>query len=237
MFCIECGTQILENSKFCPHCGKSQIDFEHLLKEKIVDEIIEKEITRQVSEAHKSSIDKMFLKQSIGWYLAWVLLHLALLLIGAKSILSDGYYNDEFYPFGSHHDVSDYDIREFLVYTIFPLLILFIVSMVRHQDEKKTEIKFDANIKSNQLLSKISYNTNNFKVLQQYNTFSFRYGLCIVYEVYFEYGCYYYVYKKKSINKFYYFDETYGNQETDSLENAISFLDKSIKEKKRQNYI
>lgn len=137
MYCIECGALIPDNSKFCPHCGKKQIEGEPSLKEKIAEVIIEKEITRQVIEEHKSSIDKEFLKQAMGWYLAWVLLHLGFLLIGADSILSDG-YNDEFVPFSKDSDMDEYDIREFLVYTIFPLAILIILSMVRTQEENNT---------------------------------------------------------------------------------------------------
>ena len=136
MYCIECGALIPDNSKFCPHCGKKQIEGEPSLKEKIAEVIIEKEITRQVIEAHKSSIDKEFLKQAMGWYLAWVLLHLGFLLIGADSILSDG-YNDEFVPFSKNSDMDEYDIREFLVYNIFHLAIKIIWSMVRTQEKKK----------------------------------------------------------------------------------------------------
>ena len=132
MYCIECGAQIPDNSKFCSHCGHKQNEGEPSLKEKIADVIIEKEITRQIVEAHKSSIDYQFLKKAMGWYLAWVLLHLAFLLIGADSILSDG-YNDEFVPFSKNSDMDEYDIREFLVYTIFPFAILVIWSMVGTQ--------------------------------------------------------------------------------------------------------
>ena len=139
MYCIECGALIPDNSKFCPHCGKKQIEGEPSLKEKIAEVIIEKEITRQVIEAHKSSIDKEFLKQAMGWYLAWVLLHLGFLLIGADSILSDGYNNDEFVPFSKNSDMDEYDIREFLVYTIFPLAILIILSMLRTQEENNAD--------------------------------------------------------------------------------------------------
>lgn len=58
--------------------------------------MIEKEITRQVVEAHKTSLDYEFLKKTMGWYLAWVLVHLGLLLIAADSILGgEGGYYDE----------------------------------------------------------------------------------------------------------------------------------------------
>jgi hypothetical protein len=133
MYCIECGAQIPDNSKFCSLCGKKQTEIEPTLKEKITEVIIEKEITRQVIEAHKSSIDYQFLKKAMGWYLAWGLLHLGLLLIAADSIIGEGYRNNRFWPFSERSETENYDIREFLVYTIFPLAILVIWSMVRTQ--------------------------------------------------------------------------------------------------------
>ena len=48
MYCIVCGKQIPDNSKFCSLCGRNQNEGEPSLKEKIADVIIEKEITRQV---------------------------------------------------------------------------------------------------------------------------------------------------------------------------------------------
>lgn len=137
MYCIDCGAQIPDNSKFCPHCGKKQFEGEPTLKEKIADVIIEKEITRQVIEAHKASIDYAFLKKTMGYYLAWVLLHLGLLLIGSDGIFDgDNMGSRRFYPFGKWaDDVGVYDITEFLVYTIFPLAILVIWSMVRTQEQ------------------------------------------------------------------------------------------------------
>lgn len=142
MYCIECGAQIPDNSKFCPHCGKKQIDGEPSLKEKIAEVIIEKEITRQVIEAHKSSIDYEFLKKTMGYYLAWILLHLGFLLIASDGIFKgsnmDG--SDYFWPIGKYADLEDYDITEFLVYSIFPLAILVIWSMVRTQEQNNISI-------------------------------------------------------------------------------------------------
>src|SRR5689334_2605850 len=99
MYCIDCGAQIPDNSKFCSHCGHKQTEGELSLKEKPAQVIIEKELKRQVVDAQKSSIDYQFLKKASGWYLAWVLLHLGLLLIAAESITGDGYYSDRFWPF------------------------------------------------------------------------------------------------------------------------------------------
>jgi hypothetical protein len=135
MYCINCGAQIPENSKFCPHCGYQQSHNIASIKEKLAEKIIEREIVRQINDEYQSSINFQFLKKSIGWYLAWVLLHLAFLLIWADNIISDG---SEFYPFSEFSDIGDYDIREFLVYTIFPLVCLLIISMVQ---TSKTEAK------------------------------------------------------------------------------------------------
>jgi ribosomal protein L40E len=150
MYCIECGAQIPDNSKFCSHCGHKQIEAEPSLKEKVAEKIIENEIVRQVVEAHKSSIDYQFLKKIVGWYLAWVLLHLGLLLIAADSILpykGDYYFrNDRFWPFSEDSKVGNYDIREFLVYTIFPLAILVIWSMVRTQEQNDNKTNSDKNV-------------------------------------------------------------------------------------------
>ena len=134
MYCIECGAQIPENSKFCSHCGKPQYEAEPSIKEKVAEKIIENEIVRQVVEEHKRSLDYQFLKKTMGWYLAWVLLHLGMLLIFAGDIFS----GDDFWPFDGIEYTSDYDIREFLVYTIFPLAILVIWSMVRTQSNTES---------------------------------------------------------------------------------------------------
>lgn len=134
MYCIECGAQIPDNSKFCSHCGHKQTEGEPSLKEKLAEVIIEKEITRQVVEAHKSSIDYQFLKKAMGWYLAWVLLHLGFLLIASDGIFDGSNMGSRyFWPTGKWAELRDYDITEFLVYTIFPLAILIIWSMVRTQ--------------------------------------------------------------------------------------------------------
>lgn len=131
MYCIECGAQIPDNSKFCSHCGHKQTVGERSLKEKVAEE-------------QKRSLDYQFLIKAMGWYLAWVLLNLGLLLIAADEVISSHSKNDRFYPFSERSKAENYDIREFLVYTIFPLAILIIWSMVRTQSstensEKKSE--------------------------------------------------------------------------------------------------
>jgi hypothetical protein len=145
MYCIECGGQIPDNSKFCSHCGKKQIEAEPTLKEKIAEVIIEKEITRQVIEAHKSSFNYQFLKKAMGWYLAWILLHLSFLLIFSREAFNSLYSDDgidDFWPFDRCTYCSFaalYDISEFLVYTIFPLVIFAIIGLTKKQDQPKDQ--------------------------------------------------------------------------------------------------
>jgi Fe2+ transport system protein B len=144
MYCIECVAQIPENSKFCSHCGKRQDEGQPSLKEQLAEHIIETEITRQVIEEHKKSLDYQFLRKAMGWYLAWILLHLTFLLIFSNSIFhghNDGF--GDFWPFQFLDDYSvrldEYDITEFLVYTIFPLAILIIWSMVRSRSKNNNK--------------------------------------------------------------------------------------------------
>ena len=67
MYCIECGAQIPDNSKFCSHCGKPQDKVEPSVKEKVAEKIIENEIVRQVVEEQKRSLDYQFLRKNIGY--------------------------------------------------------------------------------------------------------------------------------------------------------------------------
>lgn len=125
MYCIECGTKLPNNSKFCPNCG-TKVSNDTLPT--FVEPIDNVEIP--LIESNKPTFDYNFLKKSIGWYSAWVLLQFGLLLIAADEIISDEYDNDRFWPFSNNSDVSNYDIREFLVFTIFPFAILIIWSMI-----------------------------------------------------------------------------------------------------------
>lgn len=142
MYCINCGKSIPEFSKFCSHCGLSQTNAEPSINEKIADIIIETEILKQNIDEHQASMNLAFLKKCTGWYLAWVMIHLSLLLIFSDSIFAEKYSVDPFWPFGhefqSSTSLSDYDIREFLVYTLFPLFLLVIISLIVPPRQLKT---------------------------------------------------------------------------------------------------
>ena len=149
MYCIECGAQIPDNSKFCSHCGKPQDKAEPTVKEKVAEKIIENAIVRQVVEEQKRSLDYQFLRKAMGYYLAWILFHLTLLLVfseGAFSSINSNGGLDDFWPFDGlsgckRCDFAEYyDITEFLVYTIFPLVILVIISLTKEQN-KTQEVK------------------------------------------------------------------------------------------------
>jgi hypothetical protein len=137
MYCIDCGAKIPNNSKFCSYCGKKQSEGEQSLKEKIAEIIIEKEIHNQILNANKSSLDYEFLKKATGWYLAWVVLHLGFLLIYSSGVFEgNNMGSNNFWPFGEYSRLREYDITEFLVYTIFPLAILVIISLVRTREKQ-----------------------------------------------------------------------------------------------------
>lgn len=145
MYCIECGSQIPDNSKFCQHCGKPQNIGEPSLTEQIAGAIIQRDIHQEIIKARQSSLDYVFLRKVAGWYLAWVVLHLGFLLIA-----SDGAFDDDnmgarnFWPFGKWAKLEDYDITELLVYTIFPFVILVIISMIRGDEPAKTKNDLDS---------------------------------------------------------------------------------------------
>lgn len=61
--------------------------------------------------------------KEISSYLIWVAVNLLVLL--ALGRLEFGSHT--FYPFGGFEEIKDYDISEFLAYTIIPLLLLLAV--------------------------------------------------------------------------------------------------------------
>ncbi len=66
-------------------------------------------------------------KKQLGFYLAWVTLNFLFLLIAGKL----RYSTSEFYPFDGFGYTSDYDITDFLVYTVSPILILVSYNLIK----------------------------------------------------------------------------------------------------------
>lgn len=126
MYCIHCGNPIPENSKFCSQCGKEQV----ISKVETKTEVANQEgIPNNTLSSFKSTISRT----ALIWYCIWVVLHLGLLLIGSDGIFDSSNMDgiDDFFPFNHKSRVKVYDITEFLVYTLFPLLIMFIAYLVK----------------------------------------------------------------------------------------------------------
>ena len=147
MYCIECGAQIPDSSKFCQHCGKSQLQGEQSVKEQIAEAIIHRDVQNEIVKVRETAKGFTVLRKMIGWYLAWVVLNLSVLLIFSDAIFTDGSDTDAFFPFGSAYNngIEEYDIREFLVYTLLPLAVLIIIGLVRDDETTKTQITSNAN--------------------------------------------------------------------------------------------
>ena len=126
MYCIHCGNPIPENSKFCSQCGKEQI----ISKVETKTEVVTQEVTPNNT---LSSFKNTISRTALIWYCIWVVLHLGLLLIGSDGIFDSSNMDgiDDFFPFNHKSRVKVYDITEFLVYTLFPLLIMFIAYLVK----------------------------------------------------------------------------------------------------------
>jgi len=124
MYCIGCGKEITEESKFCSYCGQKQLNEELLSKKNILN-------TNEICD-ERSSDDNIF-KKVIGWFLVWVALHLIILLTFSKNIFVTGYdwIMDDFVPFSKKGKIEAYDFREFLVYTITPLIFIVIWKISR----------------------------------------------------------------------------------------------------------
>jgi|GEM_PF-7084464 len=63
--------------------------------------------------------------KEIGNYLIWVAVNFVVLLVFGR--LEFGSY--EFYPLGGFEEISDYDISEFLAYTIVPFIVILAIKL------------------------------------------------------------------------------------------------------------
>lgn len=66
-------------------------------------------------------------------YLAWVILNIIMLLCFGQL----KFENRDFYPFSRGFErIEDYDIAEFLAYTIIPLLIILAIKFSKSEQRK-----------------------------------------------------------------------------------------------------
>lgn len=141
MYCITCGKPIPEISKFCSFCGQLQED-----DKKLPNRIVE---SGPLYKARGLGFLNFFVKvfgisfthKFTAFYLAWFFLHLGILLIFSEGIFDNSYIGaTHFWPLGEYTEFKDpgvYDITEFSVYTIFPIAILLIWTMISSLNSKK----------------------------------------------------------------------------------------------------
>ena len=128
MYCKSCGKLIDDNSKFCRYCGAKQ-------------EIIVEQKNQNSQILNEKTIIKLesffgitISKKTIALYLIWFLINLIIWLINFRYSADKEY----FWPFSKRSEIEDYDITEFIVYTIIPLIIVFIVNLLRTHSNIKT---------------------------------------------------------------------------------------------------
>ena len=128
MYCKKCGELISDDSKFCAHCGAMQMNTQL------------KSDTQQV--IHPLTVKKLeglfglnLSKKVIGVYLLWLLLHLIILLVYWDS---NKYANRHFWPFSDKSDIEDYNLSEFLLYTLVPLIGIITFNLFSNSDDSLT---------------------------------------------------------------------------------------------------
>ncbi len=101
--------------------------------------------------------------KEIGNYLIWVAVNIIVLLALGK--VEFGYR--DFYPFGGFGDINDYDLSEFLIYTVVPLLLILAIKL-RNSPENKTSS--EKQIDETNTPSNTAKNNNSEGVIEKVNT-------------------------------------------------------------------
>jgi len=125
MYCRKCGKELPADSNFCPNCGASQKEATSGLKNQIVTFYYN----------HKK-VSRM--------YLAWLVLHVFLLLLANPQEQDPPRFSrwegpttvqdikEEFFPFG-YYGVDSYDVSEFFFYTIvFPIILYSLYKLLSY---------------------------------------------------------------------------------------------------------
>ena len=133
MYCRYCGKELLNDSNFCPNCGKKQKD----------EGSVRKTSLEYILKEHK--------KLSYA-YLVWLLLHLTLFLSSTKNN-PDGFYpwnksisyllgGGSYYRFSLLDEYNVYDFSEFFFYTIvLPIVIFGIIRLLPSLNKLKDNYK------------------------------------------------------------------------------------------------
>ena len=124
MFCKNCGQPIANQSRFCSYCGTLQqqpatsANPEHIVNPRTIQKL-------------ERVFGINFSKQIVGYYLVWFSIHLILLLVNWKV---REYANEKFWPFSERSRLDHYDLSEFLLYSLVPLIILVIINLFKETE-------------------------------------------------------------------------------------------------------
>jgi hypothetical protein len=73
-------------------------------------------------------------RRTLGLYLIWVGIHLTLFILPKDGFEFDQHYK-EFWPFSGNSWDQTYDLSEFLIYSLAPLIILYALNLIRHEKD------------------------------------------------------------------------------------------------------
>ena len=126
MYCKFCGKEIDNNSRFCSSCGalqnSSQTSF-----------LNQPNVIPYTHQKIKEIFGFKISKKIVGFYLLWVLMNFVFLIINWD------YGNQrDFWPFERRSSFNDYDLTEFLIYTIVPLFAVVIFPFLKGSKRHNT---------------------------------------------------------------------------------------------------
>lgn len=124
MFCKNCGQLIGDQSKFCSFCGTLQ-------QQPATSSNPEHFVNHRTIQKLESIFGINISKQIVGYYLIWFSIHLILLLVNWD--VSE-YANERFWPFSVRSRIEHYDLSEFLLYSLLPLIILVIINLFKETE-------------------------------------------------------------------------------------------------------
>lgn len=125
MYCVSCGEIIQAESKFCSNCGAKNLREVNLLKLFLNRLGLVGKREKPDNSLNSHGLFDRILRKIGGWYLVWILIQLGLLLVKSNSVFGEGKRSSYFWPVDRLSILSDYDIREFIVYTVFPIAIFY----------------------------------------------------------------------------------------------------------------
>ncbi len=123
MYCCNCGKQVSSSSRFCPSCGKNQPRAS----------ISQFRNNRNLLALIKDTVGPLFTPLFASLYLLWIFVHLFFLF----RYWEFGSNNKDIWPFHEFSSLEDYDISEFFLYSVGPL-VFYISCRLAFQSKGKS---------------------------------------------------------------------------------------------------